>query len=174
MNELELVFEIPDHPTTGHKRKVEMVRLEIDPSTREIFMSTRCVFYDNVNGEYGDPVTIPMPLEIGRLLTAADRGPKVMFVQKSTAKTVTLKQRHVEVPIPEDEQEEGGPTTKTKVEEYWVLLEDESIEVPTEDVTTLYRYLMNILINESVNVRELIEFFILDEVKLGTYDAVGR
>lgn len=162
MNDLELsiIVDIPDHPTTGHKRKVEITELKIDLDTRNVFMITKCVFYENINGEYGDPVSIPMPLEIGRLLTAADSGPRVTYVQFTTGKPVLQKERYV------------GPVEDKQLEVYYVLRDDETTEVPSEEVTTTYRYLFYIMKEETTNVYNLMAQFVLDEVALGTYDKV--
>lgn len=153
-----ITVEIADHPITGHKRKVLIDGLEIRWSRETIELESICTFYENIAGAYGEAVSIPQPIVIKRILVARTANGKVVFVDNRTGATVLRKERPTGV---EDE-----------VEEYWVLESDEVTEVPLEFVQKLFFFLENIVRNHPTVVGQLLQQFINDEVKYGSYDQI--
>lgn len=166
-----IIVEIPDHPITGHKRKVEIVGLGINFNNEVVGLETVCRYYENIDGEYGPEVSIPVPIKIEKTLVAVTSGPRVVYVHKETGEAVIKRTREIEVLIPEEEREEGGPETRMETEEYWVLekVEPEE-EVPAEMVIELFYHLNDIINQSPVVVAQLMAKFVQDEVWYGTYD----
>lgn len=169
-----IIVEIADHPKTGHKRKVEVVGLGINFNNEIVGLETVCRYYENVNGAYGQLVDEPVAITIRKTLVAVTQGERVVYVQKETGEPVVKKIRMVSVPIPAEEQEEGGPTTRMVSQEYWALekLTPET-EVSEEMVTKLFYHLDTIMKTNPVIIAQLMAKFVQDEVWYGTYDKAG-
>jgi hypothetical protein len=56
--------------------------------------------------------------------------------------------------------------------EYWVLRSDETIEVPAENVTKMFLYLINILKTQSIVLEKIMIQFVVAEALVGSYDKV--
>lgn len=171
-----IVVEIADHPK-GYKRKVEILGRSIDFETERLELRTRCTFYENDNGDYGDPVSDPAPIVIDRALVAESRQNQFVSAAHGGA-PVTRMSREIEVDIPENELVEGGPTTRMESEEYWILAstaeQEEPTEVPLENVMRLFYFLVHIEKNVPVVNGNMYRDYVLAEVAYGTYDKVGR
>jgi hypothetical protein len=155
-----IIIEIADHPITGDKRKVEITGLGINFPNEVIGLETICRYYKNVGGTYGDLVTIPQPIVIQKTLTATTSGERVVFVKADTGDAVIQKSRNIL----------DGNGEVIGQEEYWVLKSDEIVEVPAENVTKLFWFLINILKTQSIVLEQIMIQFVVAEVPLGTYD----
>jgi hypothetical protein len=148
-----IIVEIADHPVTGHKRKVEVTGLGINFTNEVIGLETVCRYYENVGGAYGELVSTPQPIKISKTLIAETTGENVAFAKVDTGESVIHKYR--------DSQKE-----------YWVLRSDETIEVPAENVTKMFLYLINILKTQSIVLEKIMIQFVVAEALVGSYDKV--
>jgi hypothetical protein len=156
------IVEIADHPVTGHKRKVQIHGLGISWDNEVIGLETSCTYYENDNGNFGEPVSIPQPIVIKKTLVAQTSG-KVVWVDKTQGVAIVKKVRNIPSEI------EGESDIQ---EEYFVLEGDGVTEVPKENAQELFFFLANIMRTQPVVHEAVLVQFVLDEVHYGTFDMV--
>lgn len=177
-----IIVEIPDHPKTGQKIKVEVKGFSFDWDTEEVNVRTEIRYYENVGGSYGDLVVEPTKIVFSRSLVASTT--KDQFVDSRTGQDLVRKFRDVQVesgeyePIPVEEQVPDGPTERpimeTVSEEYWVYKSDDITEVPLEFVIRMFNFFEALVSNSAIIVKNLLISYVQAEIAYGTFYQEGR